>query len=383
MMNRIALFFIMLLPFWLLAQSPSKLIDQGEYDRAIEVCVEKLQDGKGKKDVLYAELKHAFETANAASQDSIRMLKASGQPDIWFDVFMAYSDLQKRYLTIMPVADMLQADMVKLPLTDYSSDVETARQNAAAYLYAHGMSLLKSGVKSDAGKAYEEFLLISMLYEDYKDIDVQMRRALGASATLARLEVNNLSGASLPPDFIADIEDIVLTFRERQYLDYVVKAKPGQHYTLILAIDIHSVNITPGTVNEKEYTTSHKDPESFAANYEDKSKFEEDKKHEDFNKCKIKEIYQVKTAVIKGQVKYIDEQSGAIMYAIPVTARSVFENKTATASGDMYACPPEILEILDKPKLKFPKNGEMVTDAGKEFKMLVKDIIWQPEFISD
>ena len=34
-------------------------------------------------------------------------------------------------------------------------------------------------------------------------------------------------------------------------------------------------------------------------------KFEEDKKHEDFNKCKIKEIYQIKTAVIKGKVKYI------------------------------------------------------------------------------
>jgi hypothetical protein len=71
------------------------------------------------------------------------------------------------------------------------------------------------------------------------------------------------------------------------------------------------------------------------------------------------------------------------MYAIPVTARSVFENRTATASGDMYACPPEILEILDKPKLKFPKNGEMVTDAGREFKMLVKGIIWQPEFLSE
>lgn len=371
----------MLLPFWLMAQSPSKLIEKGEYDRAIDVCVDKLKDGKGKKDELYAELKYAYETAKAGNLETINKLRASGQPDIWFDLFMAYSDLQKRYLTIMPVSDMLEADMVKLELTDYSSDVETSRQNAAAYLYAHGISLLKTGEKSDAGKAYEEFLLVSKLYAEYKDIDIQMRRALGKSANLARLEVNNLSGASLPPDFIADIEDITLTYREKQYLDYVVRAKPGQSYSLILAIDISSVNVTPGTVSEKEYTTSHKNPESFAANYDDPKKFEEDKKHEDFNKCKVKEIYQIKTAVIKGKVKYIDEQSKAIMYAIPVTARTVFENKTATASGDMYACPPEIVEILDKPKLKFPDNGEMVTKAGKELKMLVKGIIWHPDFI--
>jgi len=366
-----------------MAQSPAKLIEKGEYDRAIEVCVDKLQNGKGKKDELYAELKHAYETANALSLDNISKLKASGQPHIWFDVFVAYSDLQKRYLAVLPIADMLKDDMVNLQLTDYAGDLEISRQNAAAYLYAHGISLLKSGEKSDAGKAYDEFLLVSKLYADYKDIDIQMRRALGGSATLARLEVNNLSGASLPPDFIADIESMSLTFREKQYLDYVVKAKPGQHYSLILAIDINSVNVTPGTVNEKEYTTSHKNPESFAANYEDPSKFEEDKKHEDFNKCKVKEVYQIKTAVIKGKVKYVDEQSGAIMYEIPVTARSVFENKTASVSGDMYACPPEILEVLDKPKLKFPKNGEMVTNAGKEFKMLVKSIIWSPDFISN
>jgi len=380
-MNRIALFLIMLLPLWLIAQSPSKLIDKGEYDRAIEVCVDKLQNGKGKKDELYAELKHAYEAGSAADLITITELRATGQPDIWFDLFMAYSNLQKRYLTILPVDEMLKDDMVKIELTDYSSDVETSRQNAAAYLYAHGLSLLKSGNKTDAGKAYDEFLLVSKLYAEYKDIDVQMRRALGKSATLARLEVNNLSGASLPPDFIAGIEDITLTYREKQYLDYVVRAKPGQDYSLILAIDINTVNVTPGTVNEKEYTTSHKHPESFAANYDDPKKFEEDKKNENFNKCKVKETYQIKSAVIKGKVKYIDKQSRAIMYAIPVTARSVFENKTATASGDMYACPPEIIEILDKPKRKFPKNGEMVTKAGKEFKMLVKGIIWDPDFI--
>jgi len=380
-MKRTILLFIIALPLILNAQSPSKFISRGEYDKAIEACVDRLEDGKGDKDELYATLKHAYETVNAADLEKIMALKASGKPDIWFDIFMAYANVQDRFEIISRISDQLVRDMVNIKLTDYSNDLEAARQNAAAYLYAHSVSLLNTGLKADAGQAYSELLIVSKLYETYKDVPLLLRRALGASANLARLEINNRSKSTLSPDFIAEMENMVLTYREKQYLDYVVKAEPGQHYGLLLSVDIESVNVTPGTVSEKEYTTSHKDPESFASSYEDKSKFEEDKKHPDFNKCKIKEVYQIKTAVIKGKLKYVDQPSGKVLYEIPITARSVFENKTATASGDLFACPPEVKEFLDKPKLKFPKNGEMITMAGKEFKLLLKGIIWNEAFI--
>jgi len=382
-MKRYTLLLILAFPVLIYAQSPEKLISKGEYDEAISVCVDKLESGKGKKDELYASLKHAFETANEMNLGKILELKASGTPDVWFDVFMNYDALQKRFIMVSRIAGQLERDMVNLKLVDHRTDLEATRQNAAAYLYAHSVILLKTGKKADAGQAYSELIAITKLYPTYQDVELLMRRAIGSSANLARLEINNLSDASLSPDFIAGMEQMSLTYREKQYLDYVVKAEPGQQYSLILAVDINSVNVTPGTVNEKEYTASHKNPEDFASSYEDPSKFAEDKKHPNFNKCKIKEIYQIKTAVIKGKLKYIDKPSGRVLYEIPVTARSVFENKTATATGDMFACPPEILPFLDKPQQKFPKNGEMITRAGKEFKFLLKGIIWNDSFIND
>ncbi len=381
-MKRYILLLIMAFPVLLMAQSPEKLISKGDYDAAIKACVNKLEAGKGKKDELYASLKHAYESANEVNLGKIVDIKASGKPEVWFDVFMNYDALQKRFLMVSKIETLISQDMVNIQLVDYSKDLEASRQHAAAYLYAHSVKLLASGSKVDAGQAYSELLVITKLYPEYKDVELLMRRAIGSSASLARLEINNLSDATLSPDFIAAMEDMALTYRERQYLNYIVKAEPGQQYSLILAVDINSVNVTPGTVNEKEYTASHKNPESFAASYDDPSKFEEDKKHPDFNKCKITEIYQIKTAVIKGKVKYIDEPTGKVLYEIPVTARSVFENKTATASGDMFACPPEILPFLDKPKQKFPKNGEMISRAGKEFKFLLKGIIWNESFIN-
>jgi len=266
---------------------------------------------------------------------------------------------------------------------NFNEDVEVSRQNAAAFLYAHAKSLLESDNKADAGMAFEELILITRLYENYLDVEQLLRFSLGKSATLARLEVNNSSDASLSPDFISKMEDMALTYHERGFLDYVVRPKLDQHCSLILSIHILAVNVTPGTVNEKEYTASHKHPESFEGAYSSEAEREEAKKHPDFNKCQIKEIYQLKTCFIKGNLKYIDAKSGKVLFQVPITASSIFEHKTATASGDMFACPPEVYKILETPQKKFPKNAEMISLAGKEFKFLVKGIIWDDAFIQD
>lgn len=382
-MKKHLLIFWILIPGILWAQSPDKLIERGEYDRAIEVCVDKLSKDRGRAADLYNSLGRAYQIANSDDQSRITELKASGAPDIWFETFLLYNRMQARTDKIASIASLIERDQVNIPLRDFSTDKEAARQHAATYLYAHAESLLKTGQKADAGLAFEELLRLSKLYSGFKETELLMRKALGASTTMARLEVNNRSNVSLSPDFISEMEDMKLTHKEKQFLDYVVKPKPGQHCSLILAINIRSVNITPGTVNEKEYTASHKNPESFAENYEDKKKFEEDKKHPDFNKCTIKEIYQVKSAMIKGDLKYVDEVSGETLFMVPITARSIFENKTATASGDLFACPPEVYDILDQPKKEFPTNAEMVYRAGREFKLLVRGIVWDEYFLND
>ncbi len=373
----------LVVPVFLFAQSPEKLISEGAYDQAIEKCVQRLKDGRGKKDELYAALKLAYEKANEMDLQRVFTLKESGQPDIWYEVFLANYSIQERYRKVSVLGQQLQADQVNIQLLDYSTELEAAREHAAAYLYAHAGKLLQSGSRDDAILAYDELRKITRLYDEFKDVTLLMRQALGASAGTALLEFRNLSDAYLPPDFLAEMESIQLSSSEKQYLDYTTKTLPGQAYPLTLSIHITYLEITPGTVNEKEYTASHKDPESFARLYEDENKREEDKKHPDYNKCRITEIYQYKTAVMKGKLRYVDARSGKVLYIVPVTARSVFENRTATASGDMFACPPEVLEILDKPRKKIPGNAEMLYNVGEEFKKLVKSIVWDDTFIND
>lgn len=382
MKKNILLLLSILLPVLLISQSPSKLIEKKEYDKAISYCVDKLENGKGNKEKLYPSLKTAFDEANAVDLKQILQLKSGRSPDMWFDVYQRYYMLQQRYLEVSKVQEQIRQDHVNIQVVDYSKDQEVARQNAVAYLYAHAVKLLQTGEKNDAGMAYDELVQLNSIQQGYKNVDLMMRQAVGGSANMALLEVRNLSKATLPPDFLATIEDFSLTHKERKYLDYVVKAAPGQDYSLTLSVQIKSVNVTPGTVNKKEYTASHKNPESFENAYDDDAKKAEDRKHPDYNKCKVSEVYQVKSAEIKGTLRYIESKSGKVVYMVPITARSVFENKTATAEGDMFACPPEVYELLDKPKKKFPKNAEMIYRAGKEFKMLLRGVIWNEAFIN-
>jgi len=380
-MKRYLILFILTIPLLLSAQSPQKLINKGEYDKAIEACVDRLSRAKGNKTDLYASLKTAYETSNKADMDRITKLKSSQMPEIWFDVFTSYYAMQKRFILISSIGDQLRSDQVNIQLVDYSEDVAVTRNKAVAFEYAYARSLLKTSKQDDALQAYIELLKISKLIKDYKDVELLMRQALGAGSKMALLEVKNSSEAFLSPDFMAEMENIALNNSERQFLNYVSKTEKGESYPLRLVIDITSLVVAPGTVNEKSYTTSHKNPEVMETVYTDESKKEEDKKNPEYNKCQIKEIYQLKTAVMKGTLKYIDGHSGTVLYVVPITARSVFENKTATATGDLFACPPEVSDILDKPKKKFPKNADMMYDVGKEFKILLKDIVWNDAFI--
>lgn len=368
-------------PLFLLAQTPEKLIAEGQYDEAIEKCVERLEKNRGDKTKLYAALKQAYETVNAGDISKINNLKSTGKPDIWYDVFKLYYAIGHRHDLVYRIKDQLEADRVNIQLIKYPEDQKVARDNAAAYLYADAMSKLKSNEPNDAVDAYKELLKVTRIFKEYKDVELQMRRALAQFGDVALLEVKNRSDAALSPDFLSGMEEIPLTVMEKAFLDYKAKAIPGEKYPLYIKIEIDEVKVSPGTVNEKEYTASHKEPEIFDSAYDDEKKKEEAKKHPDYNKCNITEIYQLKTAMMKGTLKYIDGTSNKILYVVPILAQARFENKTATATGDMFACPPEVQEILDKPRKKFPKNADMLIEVGKEFKLLVKSTVWNESFL--
>jgi tetratricopeptide (TPR) repeat protein len=382
MIKRYLIILLLSIPVAGFSQSPEKLIEKGSYDEAIDVCVDRISAGRRNKDKYYAPLKTAFETAEARDREKVIQLKATGAPDIWYDVFRHYNRMQKRYSKLKRIENTLQSDRVDIRLTDYSPDLEAAREQAAAYFYAHAKLLMKSGDHEKARKAFDELMIISRLYEQYRDVELMMRRALGLSAGTALLEVRNRSRVSLSPDFLSGLENISLSEAEKQYLDFVRGADRGQ-FPLLIRIDIMIVKITPGTVTEKEYTSSHKNPESFEAYYEDREKWEKDRKHPDFNKCRIKEVLQEKEAELHAVLRYIDGRNDRVLYNVPITARTRFENRTATASGDLYACPPEVAEILDKPRKKMPSNSDMMGLLGDELKALAQGIIWDESFIAD
>lgn len=85
-------------------KSPSKLLDDGNYDKVIDRCVKKMLKGNAKAEDMLM-LDKAYQLANQQDNESIRLLKSEGRPENWERIYFAYNRLdwrQKEVRKVLP-----------------------------------------------------------------------------------------------------------------------------------------------------------------------------------------------------------------------------------------------------------------------------------------
>ncbi len=369
MMKRL-IFFLFFIPFIINAQTPKKLIGEGAYDQAIDILVPALEkNSKSRKNM--SLLEEAFIKANKQDQDSLLEFKLSGMPDIWSDVYRLYQRLDRRQMEIrMLPANVTQS--LDYDWVDYTMDLEATKSRAASYYYAHARRLLEKGGRENARIAYKELWRITRLYKSYKDVDGLLRFALVKDCGTLPVKVINRTGNKLPPYLPPAATDISLTLIEKAYLDYTLKPINGWIYEYTICIYIDRVKLTPDQTDKEKYIRSKKVP--LTAN---------DTGQGNFTKvsCEITEITQKKAAEISGFLGFIDNRSGKVIYQTPIRSKALFKAAYYYVQGDFRACPPEVLEKVDTSIEPFPSEESMVRNAAHKLGIMVKNIIWDEDFI--
>ena len=67
--------------------SPSKLVDTGDYDQAIQLAIQRLAGKKEKKEIYVQVLEEAFAKVTARDMEAADRFKASGRPEDWEKVY--------------------------------------------------------------------------------------------------------------------------------------------------------------------------------------------------------------------------------------------------------------------------------------------------------
>ena len=128
-----------------------KLYEAQEYDQVIQRVAPDICDGDmNAKHINYVAA--SYHKANQADHERIQALKATGQPDVWPEIYQRYCSMKGRNdaLACFPTQVKNGMNYVKLDLDD---DMTVARNHAEAFLVAKANQLLDSGSKEDAVEA--------------------------------------------------------------------------------------------------------------------------------------------------------------------------------------------------------------------------------------
>jgi hypothetical protein len=266
--------------------------------------------------------------------------------------------------------------------SNYDDDIVNSKKNAAEYSYNIALNLLKSGNKSDARKAYYEFLKTKELFSNFKDVDAQIQNARNAGISYALFKMKNETGVPLPPNFEEDLCKISLTDLESEWIHFHTAKQTNYTYDYTILVNMKNINVSPESVKEINYTETKTVPDGFEYLLDNRGNVKKDSAGNDIKipktkiiSCGVQEVYQSKKAMIAGTLDFINNGNNQLLKTDPIASENFFEYASAIAIGDLNALKPETKAKIGRKPVPFPNNFDMIFQSGQTLKGMVKNII--------
>jgi len=329
-----------------------------QYDEDISRIVRKVQQYPGRTKDLDKLKEYSFQ-ADKIDLDRIKALMISGQPDIWYEIYLTYLKLDNRQKMIMKLPEKTYPQL-GFKYVDYKDELNESKYKATAYLYAHGEKLLQAEDPESTRQAYTELLQVAELNNSYKSLDKLIRKSILKGATNMVFEMHNRTHKEISSSMVSQLSVIIWECKKARY----GQAKPetaDNSFAFILRVILNDLQIGPDQIREMEYQ-------------EERDIYQGDIVV-DTIKCVIHESRQLKKAQLAGSLEFVDKQTGQVVNRIPLKVESVFTNAYATLQGDPAAAGEATKELLNAKKAAYPSDEQMILDATEEFAKKAGEII--------
>ena len=234
--------------------SSTKLLQQGNYDQAIEKSVKKLIKNPSKTKEINI-LGKAYQLANQYDNDAIKTLKKTEQADIWDRVLVHLNNLRNRQ-NIVERTPQGVLQRINFREIDYNEAIAVSQQNAATYFYAHAEKLLQKGDKKSARQAFKELYKIKQYFPRYKDIDSKLSEAQDKGTCNVLFEMQNSSNTVMPKGFEVELLNVTLKNLNKLWINFDTKERKGLFYDYTILLSLKNIEVSPELVKEKEYEES-------------------------------------------------------------------------------------------------------------------------------
>lgn len=366
--------------------SPAKLVETGSYDTAIQLAVQKLAGKERKKATHVLALQEAFSKATQRDMERAEKLKASGRPEDWEQVYDIYHQIEARQNRIEPLLPLVDENGKKASFLFVHTEELTreAREEAAAFLYADALRLMElarnNRDRPAAREAMNQLDKITRYYRVYRNRDALMEEARVLGTTFILVELQNRAPVVLPSGLEEELLQLGFGNQQGQWRVFHNSPQEGIQYDYRASYLLMNIQVSPGTVNERQFEESREIEEGFNYVLDEKGNVKKDTAGNDIKvpkkvliKAAVLENYQSKAARLSGKLELYDFRTHSIIDIQDLGAEAVFENYAATFRGDERALSAETRKRIGNRPQPFPSDEFLILEAARRLKPVLLD----------
>ena len=388
-----------LLPLLLLSmlascKGPTELIEQGNYDRAVELTLKKLRGKKKKKEKYVRGLEEAFNRATQRDMAQISRLRNSGQPEHWEKIYTLFRQIERRQARVRPLLPLVDKDgyQANFSFVKTTDAVAEAKREMVAHFYDQARSYLAQAERGDkvaARSAHAQLAKIDRYYKVYKDKEALKRRAGVAGVSHVLVEIGNRSGVLLSERLESELLRFGVSDLDSRWQRYYLEQLPaGLAPDYRVEVEFTDIAVSPGEVRERIYTEEKEIDDGFDYVLDQNGNVLKDTSGNDVKVARTKliradvlENHQLKNAVLSGRLLFYDTRAGQLLHTQPLTAEAIFENYAATFNGDERALGSRSRRRIGNAPVPFPADEVLLLEAADKLKPAIRRAIRESQHI--
>ena len=373
-------------------KNTQQAINNGNYEKAIDIALDNLQKNKTKKgnQPYVLMLQDAFAKANARDLSKITYLKKDQNPENLENIFVLYETLKNRQEIIkplLPLPILSENKNAQFKFSNYDDKIINAKNELSGYLYTKAKQLFNNNNKFDYRSAYDDLEYIDKINPNFKDVRNLMNIARERGVDFVFVSMKNETQKVIPKRLEEDLLNFDTYGLNDLWTIYHSKKDKKIDYDFGLELNLRNIEVSPEQVREKQIIKEKQIVDGFKYLLDDKGNQVKDSLGNKIKvdklvniRCEFYQFTQFKTAKVSGQVKYVDLYTKQTVQVFPIESEFVFEHVYARFDGDKRALEESLLDLLVLKAIAFPTNEQMIYDTGNDLKQRLKYIITKNKF---
>ena len=369
-------------------KSVEKMVEKGEYDKAFNYAISKLEGEKNKKTEYVKALEKAFSKLNSASLREIEKLNPAVKPENWNRVLSLYTTMENRQEKLDPLLPLESEDgyVASFDIKNYRNEILNAEDNTCLYYYNNANNLIskaeKSGQKLYARDAYDELKKIERYKISYRDSERLKEKALELGLTRIYIDIFNDLRDFHSNSIERELLSLNISKLDNLWNEFSIGPEGEKNPDFVVVVELNDIDFSPERERANSYT-------EFREILVKKEKVKEKRDSVDvwvekevYEKVRadITEIFREKKSELHGNLRVVNTFSKETINNIPINVYFDFSGYGCKFVGDERALTDESRKKMDAYIEFFPSDFDMADDLASAFKNTVLNEIKKVRF---